>query len=67
MKFIKKFIRDTKAATAIEYGLIAALIAVAAITAMTNVGKSVEGTFDKVNEGLTSTGAGGGGGGGTTP
>ena len=35
MKFIKKFVRDTKAATAIEYGLIAALIAVAGIAAMT--------------------------------
>lgn len=49
MKFIKKFIRDTKAATAIEYGLIAALIAVAAITALTNVGSSVGNTFNKVD------------------
>lgn len=63
MKFIKKFIRDTKAATAIEYGLIAALIAVAAISAMTSVGESVKSTFNKVDAGLTSTGAGGGGGG----
>ncbi|MGB3319411.1 MAG: Flp family type IVb pilin [Sphingopyxis granuli] len=49
MKFFKKFIRDNKAATAIEYGLIAALIAVAAITALTNVGSSVSNTFDKVD------------------
>ena len=55
MKFIKKFVRDTKAATAIEYGLIAALIAVAGITAMTNVGTSVSKTFDKVNSGLSTT------------
>lgn len=48
MKFIKKFARDTKAATAIEYGLIAALIAVAAITALGNVGDSVSSTFEKV-------------------
>ena len=34
MKFIKKFRKDEEGATAIEYGLIAALIAVAAITAM---------------------------------
>ena len=33
-----KMIRDTKGATAIEYGLIAALIAVAAIAALTSVG-----------------------------
>lgn len=52
MKFIKKFVRDTKAATAIEYGLIAALIAVAGITAMTAVGESVSGTFNEVKEGL---------------
>ena len=49
MKFIKKFVRDTKAATAIEYGLIAALIAVAGISAMTAVGKSVGTTFNKVD------------------
>ncbi|WOF42045.1 Flp family type IVb pilin [Sphingopyxis indica] len=49
MKFIKKFVRDTKAATAIEYGLIAALIAVAAITALSNVGNSVSNTFTKVD------------------
>ncbi|MBU0824839.1 MAG: Flp family type IVb pilin [Alphaproteobacteria bacterium] len=52
MKFIKKFVRDTKAATAIEYGLIAALIAVAGIAAMTSVGTSVKSTFTNVNNGL---------------
>lgn len=54
MKLIKKFVRDTKAATAIEYGLIAALIAVAGITAMTAVGKSVGNTFNEVSENLDS-------------
>ena len=53
MKFLKKFVRDTKAATAIEYGLIAALIAVAGITAMGAVGDSVSGTFNNVNTALT--------------
>jgi pilus assembly protein Flp/PilA len=53
MKFIKKFVRDTKAATAIEYGLIAALIAVAGITAMGAVGNSVTSTFEKVDNGLS--------------
>ncbi|HZG31783.1 Flp family type IVb pilin [Sphingopyxis sp. YF1] len=56
MKFIKKFVRDTKAATAIEYGLIAALIAVAGITAMQAVGGSVENTFNNVDKGLTNAG-----------
>ncbi len=52
MKFIKKFVRDNKAATAIEYGLIAALIAVAGITAMSAVGTSVSSTFNKVSANL---------------
>jgi pilus assembly protein Flp/PilA len=55
MKFIKKFARDTKAATAIEYGLIAALIAVAGITAMGAVGNSVKNTFESVEDGLTDS------------
>ena len=49
MKFFKKLVRDTKAATAIEYGLIAALIAVAGITAMTSVGAGVAKTFNNVS------------------
>ncbi|MBK8860359.1 MAG: Flp family type IVb pilin [Sphingomonadales bacterium] len=38
MSFIRKFIKNSKGATAIEYGLIAALIAVAAVSAMTTLG-----------------------------
>ncbi len=52
MKAFKKLIRDNKAATAIEYGLIAALIAVAAITAMTAVGTNVGNTFNNVKNKL---------------
>jgi pilus assembly protein Flp/PilA len=48
MQFIRKMLRDTKGATAIEYGLIAALIAVAAVTAMTNLGTEVGNTFNQV-------------------
>ncbi|WP_257548054.1 Flp family type IVb pilin [Sphingopyxis sp. DBS4] len=55
MKFIKKFARDTKAATAIEYGLIAALIAVAGITAMSAVGSGVKGAFTDVATNLGQT------------
>ena len=53
MKFIKKFIRDNKAATAIEYGLIAALIAVAGIAAMGAVGNGVKNTFNQVSGNLS--------------
>ena len=46
MKFIKKLFRDEAGATAIEYGLIAALIAVAAITAMKGLGTQLQATFN---------------------
>lgn len=49
MKFFNKLLRDEQGATAIEYGLIAALIAVAAMTMMGNVGSQVNNTFSKVN------------------
>ncbi len=46
-KFLK-LIRNEKGATAIEYGLIAALIAVAAIGAMTSIGTELSSTFSSV-------------------
>lgn len=55
---IRKLFLDNKGATAIEYGLIAALIAVAAITALRSVGTSVTGTFTKVNSALEKANAG---------
>jgi pilus assembly protein Flp/PilA len=48
-------IKDKKGATAIEYGLIAALIAVAAIVAMQNVGNTLGNTFNKVDTDMSST------------
>jgi len=49
MKVIKKIFKNEDGATAIEYGLIAALIAVAAITAMTSLGTNLTTTFNKVS------------------
>jgi pilus assembly protein Flp/PilA len=46
---IRKIIRNKKGATAIEYGLIAALIAVAAIAAMKNIGSSLGTTFNNTS------------------
>ena len=43
------WLRDTRGATAIEYGLIAALIAVAAISAMQGLGNSLKKTFTNVS------------------
>jgi pilus assembly protein Flp/PilA len=47
-KFLK-LIKNDKGATAIEYGLIAALIAVACITALTSVGGKLSGTFNNIS------------------
>ncbi|OYW44081.1 MAG: pilin [Sphingomonadales bacterium 12-68-11] len=54
MKLFTKLLRDEQGATAIEYGLIAALIAVAAITAMTSLGNNLSGTFNKVSTSMAS-------------
>ena len=43
-----KLMRDEDGATAIEYGLIAALIAVAAVTIMGSVGSNLTSTFTTV-------------------
>jgi pilus assembly protein Flp/PilA len=52
MQFVRKLIRSSKGATAIEYGLIAALIAVAAIAAMQGVGSSLNSTFTNVSSSM---------------
>ena len=46
--FFTKLIQDEAGVTAVEYGLIAALIAVAAVTVMTTVGTNLSTTFSKV-------------------
>jgi len=51
-KFVTRFIKDESGATAIEYGLIAALIAVVVITAVTTIGTNLKGTFDNVAAGV---------------
>lgn len=58
MTFFKNLVRDEQGATAIEYGLIAALIAVAAITAMTNLGGELNETFVKVEQDLNTSNKG---------
>ncbi len=45
MMHFRKLLKDQKGATAIEYGLIAALIAVAAITAMQGLGNQLNSTL----------------------
>jgi pilus assembly protein Flp/PilA len=50
--WVRNLLRNTRGATAIEYGLIAALIAVAAIAAMQGLGNNLKNTFNNVSSNL---------------
>jgi len=52
LKYLTGFLRDDSGATAIEYGLIAALISVAIIVAVTSVGTHLTSTFNSVASAL---------------
>lgn len=52
LKLARRLAANNSGATAIEYGLIAALIAVAAVTAMSNLGAQVATTFNNVNSNM---------------
>ena len=53
-KLFARFAKDESGATAIEYGLIAALISVVIITAVTQLGTNLEGVFTDVADALTN-------------
>lgn len=55
-KGFKGFLRNEEGVTAIEYGLIAALIALAIIAAVTLVGTNLDLLFDRIAACLTTTG-----------
>ncbi len=55
MTFLRKILRDRRGASAIEYALVASLIAVAAITAFKNLGRNVDNTFANINGAVTSS------------
>jgi pilus assembly protein Flp/PilA len=52
-KFVTRFLNDESGATAIEYGLIAALVAVVLVTALTTLGGKLKDTFTSVSGSLT--------------
>ena len=54
MQFLSKFAKNESGATAIEYGLIAALIGVAIITAATNLGTTMSTTFSTIDTKVTA-------------
>lgn len=51
---ILKLMKEERGATAIEYGLIAALISIAAVAAMTNVGNNLQTIFNTVANNLNT-------------
>ncbi len=57
MQLIQKFISDITGATAIEYGLIASLIAVAAIASMQGLGGSLKKTFNNTSSSVAGASA----------
>ncbi|MEL4375366.1 Flp family type IVb pilin [Paraburkholderia sp. SIMBA_055] len=57
-KFFARFRKDESGATAIEYGLIAALIAVVIIGATTTLGTNISAKFTEVAEAISGAGGG---------
>jgi pilus assembly protein Flp/PilA len=55
MKIIAKFAKDESGATAIEYGLIAALIAVGIIVAASTLGGTLSNLFNRISSNMTTT------------
>lgn len=47
-QFLKSFLKNESGATAIEYGLIAAGISVVIVLAVSQIGTSVQGTFQSI-------------------
>ncbi len=55
---LARFVKDENGATAIEYGLIAALVSVAAIGALTALGTNLSNLFNTVSSSVTSASSG---------
>jgi pilus assembly protein Flp/PilA len=55
MRLIRTILRDRRGGTAIEYGLVAALIAVAAIAAFNNLGRQADANLNKVGTAMDVT------------
>lgn len=53
---LMKFLRDEDGVTAIEYGLIAGLVAIAIIVALTTLGTDLSGLFGRISGRLTAIG-----------
>ena len=56
-KFVTRFLKDESGATAIEYGLIVALIAVIIVTAVTTLGGNLRSAFNKAGSAVSTANA----------
>lgn len=59
LRIIKNFAKDESGATAIEYGLIAALVSVAGIAALQGLGSSLQSVFNTVSSSVDNAVSGG--------
>ncbi|HEY0973484.1 MAG TPA: Flp family type IVb pilin [Solimonas sp.] len=62
MQSLKQFLRDEEGASAVEYGLIVGLIAVAAVVVLLIIGPQLTSLFQSTSDSLTQAGAAPGGG-----
>ncbi len=58
IEFGKRLFKDEEGATAIEYGLLAALIAVGIIAIVGSLGQNIAGAFDEVDDQITDQNTG---------
>jgi pilus assembly protein Flp/PilA len=59
--FIARFVKDESGVTAMEYGMIAALVAVAILTALGTVGSQLNTTFGRIGSALSTANTAAGG------
>ncbi len=59
-KFMRKLRRDEKGVTALEYGLLAALIAAVIIVSVQSLGQTIDTTFSNIDTSMSTVNSGGG-------
>lgn len=56
LRLVKKFYQDEEGATAIEYGLIAGILAVSIVAGASLIGNTINNTFDTLGTAVESNG-----------
>lgn len=57
LELLKRFVKEEDGASMVEYGLLAALVALVAIAALTTIGTRVGGVFESIRDALPGTGS----------